>query len=105
MSPPRKRLNFVLPRRSPRCSSSSSIKSGNEASQREIKSWLGIGGTCLVIGGTIVGQHCRPCCAGDCDGPKALGRDPDAAGSCLEYGNWWRGSYQNAVTSRQPYPL
>src|SRR3990170_8183015 len=77
MSPPRKRLNFVLPRRSPRCSSSSSINSGNDASQREIKSWLGIGGTCLVIGGTcLVGQHCRTHRAGDCDGPQALGEGP-----------------------------
>src|SRR3989337_2815542 len=77
MSPPRKRLNFVLPRSSPRCSSSSSINSGNDASQREIKSWLGIGGTCLVIGGTcLVGQHCRAHRAGDCDGPQALGEGP-----------------------------
>ena len=46
MSPPRKRLNCVAASSSRRCSSSSSVSSGKEASQREIKSWLVIRGTC-----------------------------------------------------------
>src|SRR5581483_712896 len=48
MSPSRRRLNCVAPISSLLCSSSSSVSSGKAASQREIRSWFGIGGTSLV---------------------------------------------------------
>src|SRR4029079_2679154 len=45
MSPSRSRLNCVAPSSSARCGSSSYVRSGKVASQREIKSGLGIGDT------------------------------------------------------------
>src|SRR4029453_18264822 len=45
MSPSRRRLNCVAPSRAARCGSSSSVRSGKVASQREIESGLGIGDT------------------------------------------------------------
>src|SRR4029453_12218254 len=73
MSPSRRRLNCVAPSSSARCGSSSSVRSGKVASQREIKSGL-------AIGDTPVHPPPRP---EDRDGSKSPKEgDPGAAGPC-----------------------